>query len=351
MKNSFFVKALFLGLFTIALHASVYVKYTELPKKLYVGQVFQIRLETIPLEQNQKIYFDFDKKRGKVKVLNPLKPLIDRGEIKTYYTFYMQVLAPKAVTPDIVITVIEEGYSGMEKKKLEGVALNATKLNPDKYFSHVLARDMSVESYQASMFDKERNIIAIKLKGEYANMADFDIDYASKSGIEKISGEVPDQSVAYYAVLPQELDSFTFSYFDLDRATYIKESIPVDVHRESVSTQSELNPQNSKLYQLKLITTITVLLLFVILFALRRRWPYLVIALAAGIYLFVILQPLKTVSLQSDTKVYILPTKNATAFMKTSSLISVKELDRYEEYVKVEFDSGIIGWVKKERTQ
>jgi len=347
MGRSIFVKALFLGLFTIGLHASFYVKQTLPQNDLYVGQLFEIEIETISLESSQKHFFDFENMDG-VKVINPLKPLISHDDIRTYYKFYFVAQKDTIKTPDIVITIIDSDYSMMQQEVLEGESFHATMLNPPQNFSNVIAKSLVVEGFKTSIYDSEHNIVAIKLFGEYTDLEDFSIPYASQGGIKEHIYDYPNQEISYYAILDKKIDSLQFCYFDIEMKRYKHIEFPINIERDTVSTQTDLHPQKSKIYQLKLYGSLGVFLFFMLLFIVKRGYFSLFLALLALAHLFYTIKPLATITISSGTIVYILPTENSTAIVKTDGVTQAKRLSSYEQYYKVEFEDGMIGWIKKD---
>jgi len=347
MGKLIFVKALLLGLFTIGLHASFYVKQTLPQNDLYVGQLFEIEIETISLESSQKHFFDFVNMDG-VKVINPLKPLISYDEIRTYYKFYFVAQKDTIKTPDIIVTIIDSNYSAMQQKILEGKIFYATTLNPPQNFSNVIAKSLVVEGFKTSIYDSEHNIIAIKLFGEYTDLEDFSIPYTIRSGIKEHTFDHPNQEISYYAILKKDIDSLHFSYFDIEMKRYKHIEFPINIERDIVSTQTDLHPQKSKVYQLKLYGSLGVFLFFMLLFILKRGYFSLFLALLALAHFLYTIKPLATITINSGTIVYILPTENSTAIVKTEGVTQAKRLDSYGEYYKVEFEDGMIGWIKKD---
>lgn len=348
MKTNIFVKALLLGLFTINLYANLYSKQNINAKELYVGGLFEIDVETILLEPSQKLYFDFENAEG-VKVINPLQPKVTSDNVKTTHTFYLQALQPNIKTPDIVLTVIDAEYTNMQREVLASQKLQATPLHPPQNFSNIIARNLIVEGFQNSVYDKQNNIVAVKLFGEYTNLDDFNLTDVKKMEIKNKEIDLSNQVISFYAIVDKELENLSFSYFNLNSKTYKKIEFPINIQRDIVSTQTELHPQKSRVYQLKIYGSAAAAVVFLLLFIVyRKNYLFLALALTALFYLFYTLKPLALVTVKKESVVYILPTKNATAIVKIDTKQDVKKLSEYKDYVKVEFDSGMIGWVKKD---
>ena len=351
MKATFFVKALLLGLFTINLYANLYSKQHIIADELYVGQIFELEVETILLESSQKLYFDFENSEG-IKVINPLQPQVRHDDIKTYHKFYLQATKAQVKTPDIVLTVIDSEYTDMQRDIIKGTTLHATTLNPPEDFSNILARNLVVEGFQNSVYDEQNNIVAVKLFGEYTNLDDFNISNVAKMEIKEKEVDFSNQVISFYVIVDKELENLSFSYFNLNSKTYKKIQFPINIERDTVSTQTELHPQKSKLFKLKVYGSLCAAIIFLILFFFyRKNYIFILISIAAFLYMFYTLKPLAIIEVQKGSVVYILPTKNATAIVKLDKDQRVKKLSEYKGYYKVEFDNSMIGWVKKDRSR
>lgn len=345
MKNNLFVKALLLGLFTIAAYAQFYAKETIKADDVYVGQIYEITVEVITPKNDAKIYFEFDKQKN-TTILNPNKPHKTKDSIKTYYTFFLKAGAKNFTTPQIDVTMIENDYSAMQKVELAAQTHRATQLNPPQNYAQIIAKELEVKKFKTSFFDDESNIVAVKIHAKYSDLSDFSVSGAIEQGIRQSTQNAPNHDITYFGVFDNQVDSFEFSYFDLDTKSYKYIEFPINSQRASVSTQTELHPHQGRIYQLKIYISAGFALLFVILFLFKRSYLIALLALLCIAYLFVVIKPLATVSVKKDSVVYILPTKNATAIVKLDENEDVKRLSRYKGYTKVEFDNSMIGWIK-----
>jgi hypothetical protein len=346
MVRIFFLKVLLLGLFTTDCFADFYAKQSVEEKELYVGQIFELDVETILLKPTQKVYFDFENAQN-VKVINPLHPFIVHDDIKTHHKFYLQVTDATVKTPDIILTVIDNEYTDMQRRMIEGQTLQATKLNPPADFANVIAKSLIIEGFQNSVYDENSNIVAVKLFVEYGTLNDFVLKGTNETVIKEKLNDYSNQSISFYSIVDKSLESLSFSYFNLNTKTYKTIHLPINIERDTVSTQTELHPQKSKIYQFKVYGFLILGALLLIVFIFKRSYVVLLAALAAFAYLLYTLKPLAVIGVKKDTIVYILPTNNATAIVKVNAAQKVKKLSTYESFYKVEFENGLIGWVKK----
>lgn len=121
------------------------------------------------------------------------------------------------------------------------------------------------------------------------------------------------------------------------------------LQNELVSTQTDLNPNDSTFEKYKKIAT---LVLFGILFLLtvwkRKKILIFLTIISFVIALFYNLPNAKGV-VKKDSFVYILPTKNSTIFFKIENDQKVEILEKKNGFIKIlGLENGFIGWIKEE---
>jgi len=186
---------------------------------------------------------------------------------------------------------------------------------------------MELVNYQASTYTNDSNILALQLRVEYGNYGDFHLQNSSNQGIDSYSGDLNDTTLYYYAVYPAGLEQLSFSYFNLQKNRYEKFHIPIIVKRSSVSTQSNLDPQASEFTKFKIAATGFLILLWLVLWAMRRSWIYPLLIIVA---------------------LYLLPTAQSTPFMTLYERTEAKKMNGNESYTKIQLPNNTIGWVKNE---
>ena len=90
------------------------------------------------------------------------------------------------------------------------------------------------------------------------------------------------------------------------------------------------------------------MVIFILLAIWRRKFSYFFVAavfIALGIYTY---NPFGKAVLKPDVSVTILPTKNSTVFYTSRKNENVEILDKKDDYSKILFQDGKIGWVKKD---
>ncbi|WP_456381501.1 hypothetical protein [Hydrogenimonas sp.] len=319
----------------------IYLTIEDVPKKIYVGQIFPITVKITSLDKRRPYIVELEngKNVDVVKKHDDIPPqAINR------LTYYFKAKGTSIRLP--VFTVRYE--DGTREYRIESVSLTAVKLNPPGEFSGVLARNMELINYQASSYDDGNNILALQLFVEYGNYRDFRLPGTFKQGIDSFEGDINGTTLLYYGVYPVGMEQVEFSYFNLEKNRYEKFQIPIIVKRSSVSTQTTLDPQASEFTKFKIVATSTFILLWLFLWIRTRRWSYPILIAAATAYLLTYLIPLKNVCIKAETTLYLLPTKQSTPFMRLYEETTAKEMDRNDRYTKVQLPNNRIGWVKNE---
>ena len=322
------------------------LSYESAPKRVYVDQIFKIKLKTIVAVS------DFDKIKSffldakNIKVLNPNAPWKWYNDNIYFNEYYVKVLSSDAVFPRIKVGVFKSAElvasSSIKPLKSEIIELKSSAI-----FSHVLAEYLKVVKTKTTKFDKQSNILVMEIEGRYANLKEFKVDNAIKQGIDSYSVKLPFVKIYYYAILPKSQSEFIFSYFNTKLNSFEKIRIPVQVEEEDTSTQLELNPKESKLSVYKNIALVAIAFLSLIIWFFRRKIVYILIFVVIVIYLLLFYNPFDTIILSKGTKIRILPTYNSTIFYVTDRKIIAEKLGSVKKYIKVLLPNGKIGWIKE----
>jgi len=152
----------------------------------------------------------------------------------------------------------------------------------------------------------------------------------------------------YYFVTPVFEKKVVFSYFDINASKYVDVTIPLILQNELVSTQTDLNPNDSSFEKYKKIAIAVVFVIFLILAILKRKKILYFITFVLGIIAIIYLTPYRNGVILKDSYIYILPTKNSTIFFQTSDNLEVNILEKKGNFIKVMgIDKKFIGWVKE----
>ncbi|WP_187648518.1 hypothetical protein [Nitrosophilus labii] len=326
---------------------SLYLSYHDLPKKIFVNQIFPVTIKIIVTEEVYKnLSYNFENTEGIIPISSDI-PERQEG-IYIYKTFYFKALTQNIRLPDITVYLLKDNYSPLIKDILPGKSIKAIKLNPPKDFCNVLANSLEMKNFQAIQYDKDQNLIVINIEANLSNLEDFHLDFAVKEGIEEIYQNFPLTSITYFAIVPSYLKNFKFSFFNLSKNKFEHISREIEVKDETVSTQSDIRPSESSHKTIKIIIFLSISTFFLIIALFKKSFFYLFIAFIFGGYGAYLSIPLKTVCVKENSKVSLLPTKNSTVFFITDYNFKTKRLNHTNGYTKIELPNGKIGWVKDE---
>ena len=114
-----------------------------------------------------------------------------------------------------------------------------------------------------------------------------------------------------------------------------------------VSTQSDLNPKENSLNIYKQVSLWVLAGLFALVFVWRKNYIFFALAIVAFALSFLFDSSNKIATLKAGTNAQLLPTANSSYFYKSKSTEKVEILGKRQDYIKVLFKDGKIGWVNK----
>lgn len=314
------------------------VEYSYVPKKVYEKQVFPISFLTNNDPSTNEISFSFS--GDKQPVLE--EPVIIRNGAKTFYTFYFKTTEKIFKIPKILVK-----FNG-KYTNLAGVKIPVKKLPSKENFSGVIASGMKVKSHQVSTFDEKSNLITIALEAHDANLEDIYVPSAIKDGIDNEKRDGSRMEIHYYIVLPSEQTSLIFSYFDTIKETFVQMFIPIQLHDGSVAAQTDLNPKDDSFEALKKYSLILLTIVFALLYLWKKDFFYLIMAVISSAILLTFYIALAKVCVKEGSPLYIVPTQNSTTSIHIDRRFSTTKLAQRNEFVKIEYKNGIVGWIKNE---
>ncbi len=333
---------------------NLYLSYIEFPENIYKNQRFEIVLKALITTE------DFDTIKTKfidsknMNVLNPEQPwmALDKNSFENKFFF-------KAYEEDFVLPTFQvllyKNEQLVDLAYLKPKVARFSKLaKGDNSFSNIIAKDLIINTYKTKQYNNKELLTILDIDATYSNLEDFYLkEYSEDQGISNIEDEYPKQHILYYVVVPIHKKKISFTYFNTTLNRFDTISLPLELEDELVSTQTDLNPNNSNFELYKKILLLVVLLLFLILFIWKKKYIYLLIVLILLSVAIIYLMPNKNLIVKKETLVYILPTNKSTVFYKFKNNRKVEVLTQKNEYTKIMFtDSNlnkIIGWIKEDR--
>jgi len=310
--------------------------YSYMPKKVYENQLFPVTV--VGPDINTTLTFDTS------SIIQPTmkKPLLVKNGNEAFYTFYFKAEKENIRIPKLFIV------STTGKFSLDEHTVLLSKLKSPKNFSSVIARKLIIKSQQVSNYDAKNHIVTLQLEAYDANLEDMilldviesDIDAFKRSGA-KVTSE-------YYAVLPREEKSLSFSYYNTIIKNFVTLTVPIEVADASVTTQSDLNPKVDAFERLKRYALIFFSLFFLSMFLWKRDFFYLILTLISIITLLTFYIPHKKICVTQGAPLYILPSSISTVSMHIEDRLDTMELGQRGNFTKVQTKSQIIGWIKNE---
>ncbi|AXX91269.1 hypothetical protein CPU12_12045 [Malaciobacter molluscorum LMG 25693] len=330
---------------------NLYLSYIEFPENIYKNQRFEVVLKAlITTDDFDRIETRFVDSKN-MNVLNPEEPwmAVDKNSFENRYFF-------KAYEEDFILPTFQvllyKDDRLVDFAYLKSKDVRFSKLaQGDSTFSNVIAKELTVNTHKTKQYNNKELLTILDIDAKDSNLEDFYLkEFSKDQGISSIEDNYPNQHILYYVVAPIYDKKLEFTYFNTKSNSFKTISIPLSLENELVSTQTDLNPNNSNYELYKKIALLVILLIFLILLIWKRKFLYLVIVLILIALSILYLMPNRKVSLKKDTMVYILPTNKSTVFYQLKNSEVVEILNSKREFKKVMFDDNgnkIIGWVKE----
>ena len=321
----------------------IYISYLDeenLPERVFNGEYFSIEVKTLStIRQHEKIKYSFKGGRG-ARIQNHVPYRKDKGSY-VIDTFYFMATSSNIILPNITASI------GSNHATLKGVKIIGVTLNPDKKFSGILADEFKITTMDAKKYDNKHNIITFEAKAKHCNIKKFHLNIANEQGFERSKVGISSSSMTYYAVLPKKYDKLEFTYFNLKKERYVKIKMPIEVVDDSVSTQSDLKPTESKNYLIKIAIAAAVIVIAIILLIVYRKWWIVIFIIAPGIYIALQATPATMICVNSNAPLYLLPIENATVFDVLSSQGEFEVKHSVKGFKQITHNKKI-GWISED---
>ena len=325
------------------------LKATNVPKNVVIGEIFSV--EIVADTQNDfEFEFETQLDETNIKWLNKKNFQWVKSEDNKYVgTFYLEATSIDAKTLKVGLDLKRNGEN-YQSSSINIFLPKLKELRSDENYNHIVADNLEVKKFKTTKFDDINNIMVVEIYGNNVDLSAFNIENKTilKQGVDTINGDFNSQSAYYFAVFKPNKKSLDFNYYNLKKAKFESFSLPVSVEDDDVSTQIGLNPKQSEFSTYKDVTIYSCAVIFILLAIWRRKFSYFFVAavfIALGIYTY---NPFGKAVLKPDVSVTILPTKNSTVFYTSRKNENVEILDTKDDYSKILFADGKIGWVKKD---
>lgn len=208
-------------------------------------------------------------------------------------------------------------------------------------FCKVYATNLKIVNPIASNYDTKNNLLFFTLKCKNCNIKDFNLTYPQKLKI------INQNEASIFLIVPKFLKKLNFYYFDLNHSTFKKVFIEIKTKQQTISTQTNINPENKNFFtplNILILTTIAFVLLIFLIY--QKLWIFF-IAIILSIPLVYQFIPKGEIILPKNTQIKILPTPQSTTIEIVNTPTKVKILQKNKNYIKIKYQNKI-GWVKND---
>jgi hypothetical protein len=296
------------------------ITYPNLKKYYYKNQIVNLQIKILT-PKNKEINFS-----------------LNQGELNITKKPYIYLLNLKFKNnSNITLKILSNDFN----KTININSLFKTKtIDKIPKFSNLLADDIKILNL-ISALTNNKILLSFTIKAKNANLKDFKINKDENLTI------INDNEATYYTYLPKHTKKFIFYYFNTTDENYKKITIPIILKEETISTQTDINPEEKTFFTPFTILILGIIAFFIIIFLIYQNIFILIIPIILSIYLIINHMPKGEKILKKDSPVKILPTQNSTIFYRPIVDTKVKILNKIDGYTKIKINNKI-GWVKNE---
>ena len=323
---------------------------SKVPQTAYVNQIYKLSLKA---DIQQDITVDLNltlNKTPSLKWLNEKKYswFQTRGGLFET-TLFLEANDTQAKLNDINLIMTRNGEF-FQKASKKAPNPKFTPVPTKENYTHIVADELKVISHKTTEFDDKTNMMTIQLSAKNGDLSSFYIqnDQILRQNVSSINGPLENQRGFAFLIFDKNVTNVTFSYFNLQTQKFENFSLNVKIEKDDLSTQTDINPQESSFKTYKTIVIFTFVGMLIVMFLTSRNLTPLIIALVIVSAYFYFQKQTSTGFIAQNTQVKILPIKNSTIFYITKERENVKIFDENAGFVKIMLSDGKIGWVKKE---
>ena len=323
---------------------------SKVPQTAYVNQIYKLSLKA---DIQQDITVDLNltlNKTPSLKWLNEKKYswFQTRGGLFET-TLFFEANDTQAKLNDINVIMTRNGEF-FQKASKKAPNPKFTPVPTKENYTHIVADELKVISHKTTDFDDKTNMMTIQLSVKNGDLSSFYIqnDQILRQNVSSINGPLENQRGFAFLIFDKNVTNVTFSYFNLQTQKFENFSLNVKIEKDDLSTQTDINPQESSFKTYKTIVIFTFVGVLIVMFLTSRNLTPLIIALVIVSAYFYFQKQTSTGFIAQNTQVKILPIKNSTIFYITKERENVKIFDEKADFVKIMLSDGKIGWVKKE---
>lgn len=351
MKKTFLLIILLNIFLSINLFAAknLYLSYKKIPTSIYKNQKFEVTVKAlITTSEFDELTSSFSNSSN-ITILNANSTWKKISDDTYENSYYFKVKNANFRLPDLSVKLKNSG-SLIDESDLSSTPIRYSDVGKgDDRYSNVIAEKIVLKAYKTKQYNNKEALTIIDMDGLSANLEDFKLKNIEEQGISNIKESGGTQNLVYYFVTPIFQKNLVFTYFNTTTNSLKDIKIPLILQNELVSTQTDLNPNDSNFEKYKKVASILVFIGFLALFIWKRKKIFLIFTIIFLLISLLYNMPNSTGVVKPDSFVYILPTKNSTIFFKADKEEKVEVLEKKDGFIKVlGVNNGFIGWIKEE---
>ena len=351
MKKTFITILLFNIFLSLNLFAAknLYLSYKKIPTNVYKNQKFEVTVKALITTTNFDNLTTSFFNHSNIAILNPNSQWKKISYDVYENTFYFKVKNSNFRLPDIEVKLLNEN-SIIDTSQLSTTPIRYSDIGKgDERYSNVIADKILLKAYKTKQYNNNEALTIIDIDGINSNLEDFKLKNIAEQGVSAIKELDATQNLVYYFVTPIYQKNLIFTYYNSATKSFKDIKVPLILQNELVSTQTDLNPNDSTFEKYKKIAALVLFgMLFLLTLWKRKKILIFFTIISFMIALFYNLPNAKGV-VKKDSFVYILPTKNSTIFFKIENDQKVEILEKKNGFIKIlGLENGFIGWIKEE---
>ena len=351
MKKTFYLIILLNIFLSINLFAAknLYLSYKKIPNQVYKNQKIEVIVKALITTDNFDNLSTSFSNSTNVTVLNANSSWRKVSNDTYENSYYFKAKSSNFRLPDISVKLQSNG-SVLDESSLSSPSIRYSDIGTgDSRFAGIMADKFILKAYKTKQYNNKEALTIIDIDAQNSNLEDFKLQGITEQGVSAIKEENGKQNLVYYFVTPIFEKKVVFTYYNLATKSFKDITIPLILQNELVSTQTDLNPNDSTFERYKKIFAIIVFALFLILLIIKRNKILIFLTILTFIIALSYNLPNSKGLVKKDSYVYILPTKNSTIFFKVENDQKVEILQRKNGFIKVlGLDNDFIGWIKDE---
>jgi len=328
---------------------NLYISYSKIPDSVYKNQKFEVVVKALVTADTFTDLNTTFSNANNINVLNPNSAWKKVSNDTYENSYFFKAKTPNFKLPDMDVKL----FNGAELIDSSQLTPNQVKFldvgKGDERYSGIIADSLSLKAYKTKQYNNKEALTIIDLDGTNSNLEDFKLKNVDEQGISSLKDVDSVQNLVFYFVTPVHQKNLVFTYFNPVTKSLKEIKVPIILMNELVSTQTDLNPNDSTFEKYKKIASILAFIASLVLFVLKRKRLFLYVTIVLLIIAIFYNLPNSTGMVKKDSFVYILPTKNSTIFFKADKEEKVEVLQKKNGFIKVlGVDNGFIGWIKEE---